>query len=202
MQSSANPEANVETAIVLELSVALLADPPTELTLIRVNNEEGIVTLTGQVSNQEVRRIAGEIASSHPGVASAVNYLEVTASRLPQPQRPEDTENLRPKEKQRMSYRLSCSDLGIHNCDWVVAGETAGDVIEQVVDRLRKEHDVRLPDAQTILAGDLDRDPIGDDVDLAADVIVERLREKLNLQGTGGTAGVDLDIDPGRWKSP
>lgn len=70
-------EADLQTAIVFELSVALLADPPTELTMIRVDTEEGIVTLTGEVDNPKVRRIAGEIASSHPGVASAINYLEI-----------------------------------------------------------------------------------------------------------------------------
>jgi osmotically-inducible protein OsmY len=78
-----HPGASVETAIVLELSVALLADPPTELTVIGVDNEEGIVTLSGEVGNQEVRRMAGEIARRHPGVASAINDLQVSPASLP-----------------------------------------------------------------------------------------------------------------------
>ena len=75
--------ASVETAIVLELNVALLADPPTALTVIGVDNEEGIVTLSGEVGNHKVRRMAGEIARRHPGVASAVNDLQVSPASLP-----------------------------------------------------------------------------------------------------------------------
>jgi hypothetical protein len=80
-------ETSVETAIVLELSVALLLDPPTRLTVIGVNNQEGIVTLSGEVGTQDVRRMAGEIASSHPGVSSAINRLEIHISS----QRPMET---------------------------------------------------------------------------------------------------------------
>lgn len=79
-QDAENRPAGVETAIVLELTAALLADPPTQLTVIGVNNDEGIVTLTGEVGDAEVRRMAGEIASSHPGVASAINDLQVSPS--------------------------------------------------------------------------------------------------------------------------
>lgn len=83
-------EASVETAIVLELSVALLADPPTQLTVIGVDNEEGIVTLRGEVGTPEVRRMAGEIASSHPGVASAVNDLQISTSDVADPEREQE----------------------------------------------------------------------------------------------------------------
>lgn len=78
-QNPKSRAANVETAIILELGVALLVDPPTQLTVIDVNNEEGVVTLTGEVDNYEVRRVAGEIASSYPGVASAVNDLQISS---------------------------------------------------------------------------------------------------------------------------
>jgi hypothetical protein len=83
LQTPENRPAKVETAIVLELTVALLADPPTQLTIIGVDNDEGIVTLTGEVGNAEVRRMAGEIASSHPGVASAINDLRLSPSDVP-----------------------------------------------------------------------------------------------------------------------
>jgi len=79
-QAPESGPAKVETAIVLELSVALLADPPTQLTVIGVDNVEGIVTLTGEVGTAEVRRMAGEIASSHPWVASAINDLQLGPS--------------------------------------------------------------------------------------------------------------------------
>ncbi len=92
-----DPGTSVETAILLELSVALLADPPTELTLIRVNSEEGIVTLTGEVGNPEVRRMAGEIASSHPGVASAINDLQVSSSSGPEEELEEGEQTSRQK---------------------------------------------------------------------------------------------------------
>ena len=84
LQVPENGPAKVETAIVLELTVALLADPPTQLTVISVDNDEGIVTLTGEVGNAEVRRMAGEIASSHPWVASAINALQLSPSGVPQ----------------------------------------------------------------------------------------------------------------------
>lgn len=80
VQTPESGPAKVETAIVLELSVALLADPPTQLTVIGVDNDAGIVTLTGEVGTAEVRRMAGEIASSHPGVASAINDLQLGPS--------------------------------------------------------------------------------------------------------------------------
>jgi len=85
-QEPENTQSSVETAIVLELSAALLADPPTQLTMIRVDNEEGIVTLTGEVGNAEVRRMVGEIASSHPGVASAINDLQISSPGATQPE--------------------------------------------------------------------------------------------------------------------
>lgn len=81
--NGAQLSASVETAILLELSVALLADPPTALTVIGVDNEEGIVTLSGEVGDHKVRRMAGEIARRHPGVASAINDLQVNPASLP-----------------------------------------------------------------------------------------------------------------------
>ena len=96
-----NPEKpgfNVETAIVLELGAALLAEPPSQLTMIRVDNEKGIVTLTGEVDNPEVRRMAGEIASSHPGVASAINDLQISSSHA-DPPGPQQARDVDEKEK-------------------------------------------------------------------------------------------------------
>jgi hypothetical protein len=94
-------ETSVETAIVLELSVALLVDPPTQLTVIGVNNQEGIVTLSGEVGTQDVRRMAGEIASSHPGVSSAINHLEIHISSQPPMTAHEDETTNLPKGEHR-----------------------------------------------------------------------------------------------------
>lgn len=67
----------VETAIVLEVTAALVANPPRELTVIEVMSREGVVTLKGQVGNTQLHTMAGEIASSHPGVEETVNALEI-----------------------------------------------------------------------------------------------------------------------------
>jgi osmotically-inducible protein OsmY len=67
----------VETAIVLEVTAALVANPPRELTVIEVKSREGVVTLKGEVGSTQLHTMAGEIASSHPGVEETVNALEI-----------------------------------------------------------------------------------------------------------------------------
>lgn len=100
-----------------------------------------------------------------------------------------------------MTIEISCSELGVHDCDWVATGETAGDVVEQVVRHLRKDQKINMPDAETILEGDFFEDPIGDATDPAASMIVRRLREALNLTGTAGTTP-DAGPVAGRLRSP
>lgn len=68
------------TTLLLQMTAALVVDPPTELTVIGVSDQAGIVTLTGRVSHQRFRAMAEEIASGHPGVTQAVNDLEVVPS--------------------------------------------------------------------------------------------------------------------------
>jgi predicted small metal-binding protein len=102
-----------------------------------------------------------------------------------------------------MRYTVSCTDLGIHNCDWTATGETAGDVVEDVVRHVRKEQKINLPDAQTIMEGDFWQNPLDDTMDPAVVTIVQRLRERLNLQDADtGTDVDDIDIVAGRVKSP
>lgn len=55
----------------------LLTDARTNVAVIEVINEQGIVTLRGEVDSAEVRAVAEEIAASQPGVLSVVNALEV-----------------------------------------------------------------------------------------------------------------------------
>jgi osmotically-inducible protein OsmY len=69
----------VETAIVLYMAAALVADPPTELTVIDVESEDGIVTLRGQMAEGELHSAAAEMASELPGVREAINDMENTA---------------------------------------------------------------------------------------------------------------------------
>jgi len=106
-----------------------------------------------------------------------------------------------------MAIELNCRDLGIHNCDWVARGETPGDVVEQVVDHVRKKHDIDLPDADTIMEGDFFEetiggapDPFGGTPDAGAATIVRRLREALNLEELDNTP--DAGPVAGRLRSP
>lgn len=56
---------------------ALLEDPRTEEAIIDVANDRGIITLTGTVQSEEIRRAAEEIARDQQGVISVVNELKV-----------------------------------------------------------------------------------------------------------------------------
>ena len=76
--------------------------------------------------------------------------------------------------------KIRGSDLGIEDCDFVATGESAGDVVDEVVEHLRAEHDLDLPDADVILAGKLSRDPL-EIVDPAVALVVERLTEALDI---------------------
>lgn len=99
-----------------------------------------------------------------------------------------------------MTRELACTDLGIRDCDWVARGETAGDVVEEAVQHLRTKHNIKLPDAETIMEGDFFEDPIGGTPDPAAATIVRRLQEALNLQETDSTP--DAGPVAGRLRSP
>jgi len=101
-----------------------------------------------------------------------------------------------------MTIEISCSDLGIHDCDWVAAGETAGDVVEQVVQHVRKQHKINVPDAETFMEGDFFEDPIGGTPDPGSATIVRRLREELNLQETGTGTTPKAGPVAGRLRSP
>lgn len=107
-----------------------------------------------------------------------------------------------------MDYRLSMEDLGIANDSTVLEAETPGELVEKVVEHLRAEHDIDMPDADAIMGGagratlavgGAGLNPVTsasgtpsvagvvvggglDDIDDAAVIIVSRLREILNLQ--------------------
>lgn len=68
---------DLATALLLEVTAALVADPPTELTIIEVADEAGIVTLSGRVSDPRFRALAEQIVAGYPGVSRAVNDLQV-----------------------------------------------------------------------------------------------------------------------------
>jgi osmotically-inducible protein OsmY len=70
-------EKALDTAIVAQVTAALLANPPAKLTAVEVANEQGVVTLKGQVDSPETREMAEEIAAHYPGVNTVINALKV-----------------------------------------------------------------------------------------------------------------------------
>jgi predicted small metal-binding protein len=90
-------------------------------------------------------------------------------------------------------FVVSGSDLGVAGCDEVFRGPTAGDVVTQVVEHLRSEHKIDMPDPDLILERDLEggstpnivrdvaRAVAGRPIDDEAAIIVRRLRDRLNI---------------------
>jgi predicted small metal-binding protein len=81
---------------------------------------------------------------------------------------------------QVMTKRIKCSELGVKDCDFTVSGETAGEVVGKVVEHLRAEHDIDMPDADVILAGGVRDDPL-EKLDPATALVIDRLKEALNI---------------------
>jgi predicted small metal-binding protein len=79
-----------------------------------------------------------------------------------------------------MMKKIECSELGIQDCDFTASGETAGDVVEQVVQHLRDEHDIDMPDADVILEGKVKEDPLAS-VEPDVALVIQRLTEALNI---------------------
>lgn len=66
-----------DTAIQASVTAALHADRRTEVSLINVRSEYGIVTLEGVVDSEEISQVAETITSLQPGVNMVVNELVV-----------------------------------------------------------------------------------------------------------------------------
>ncbi|OJX43929.1 MAG: hypothetical protein BGO78_02910 [Chloroflexi bacterium 44-23] len=90
---------------------------------------------------------------------------------------------------------VSAKELGVENCSFVARGITAGDVIEEMFDHLEKKHDFNMPDAETTLEmymTDLEEYDLNNvtalntelPLDEGVKLIVQRLKEKLNLSAT------------------
>lgn len=76
--------------------------------------------------------------------------------------------------------KIKCSELGIRDCDFVARGETAGQIVKEVVEHLRTEHDIDMPDTDVILAGEVAEEPLKV-VDEDVSLILERLTTALNI---------------------
>ena len=68
---------DTDVAIQTRVMNALLHDPRTNVAVIEVLNEGGVVTLKGQVDSVDIQKAAIEVAAGQPGVLSVVNALEV-----------------------------------------------------------------------------------------------------------------------------
>ena len=79
-----------------------------------------------------------------------------------------------------MTMTVTGRELGVADCDFEASGETAGDVVREMVDHLRSEHDIDMPDADVILAGKVSEEPLAVDEPGPA-LVVERLISKLDI---------------------
>jgi predicted small metal-binding protein len=85
-----------------------------------------------------------------------------------------------------MAREVSCSDLGVAGCNKTFRGETAADVVNQVKDHLESEHDIDLPQTEYILRDGIPiRTLLGEQIDEGARLIVDRLRDALDIRAEG-----------------
>ena len=63
----------------LRLLKVLATHPETRTAVIEVVNQNGLITLIGEVDSQEARQTAKKIIANQPGVISVINNLKVTA---------------------------------------------------------------------------------------------------------------------------
>jgi predicted small metal-binding protein len=84
------------------------------------------------------------------------------------------------KEQILMVTELKCEDLNVKGCSFTVQGETPKEVLEKASEHLREEHDIELPDPETILESkDISN------LEESVQIVVQRLRKALNISGKG-----------------
>jgi osmotically-inducible protein OsmY len=66
-----------DTSIVAHITAALSSDPRTDVAIVGVINERGVVNLKGQVDDPNTREAVERIARQQPGVVDVINDLEV-----------------------------------------------------------------------------------------------------------------------------
>jgi len=78
-RTTQSPESQVkDMRITAELKSKLVSEVRlSTLTNVNVNTTNGVVTLAGQVHNEEVRQKAEQVARSIPGVVGVTNNLQV-----------------------------------------------------------------------------------------------------------------------------
>ena len=83
-----------------------------------------------------------------------------------------------------MAIELNCRDLGVADCDWTATGETPEDVVEQAVEHLKKEHNIKMPDPEVIMEGKFSDDPLNSEASEEVRLVVTRMREELDIVPT------------------
>jgi predicted small metal-binding protein len=91
-----------------------------------------------------------------------------------------------------MTRRVRCEDLGILGCSFAAQGETAGEVLGEVTGHLEKEHGIHVPEATDILEGRVNENDLGK----GARLVVQRLRDVLNIKDNPQAPDVDTPITP------
>ena len=79
-----------------------------------------------------------------------------------------------------LTKEIACNKLGVKNCDYVAEGETAQDVVTDMVKHLRARHGIDMPDEEVIVSGET-RESIVEEVEPDIELIVRRLQEQLDL---------------------
>jgi predicted small metal-binding protein len=78
--------------------------------------------------------------------------------------------------------KLRCSeDLRIADCDLEVEGDTPGEIVSEVVEHLREEHGMDMPDALAITKGQVNETELDD----KTWTVVKRIREALDISDVG-----------------
>jgi len=95
-----------------------------------------------------------------------------------------------------MIKQIKCKDLGFEGCQFRTRGATAEAVLQEIVEHLRAEHDVDVPDADVVLEALLEDGEL--EVDEEVRPIVQHLFSKLDIELRGkrvlGTGGSGKDV--------
>jgi sporulation protein YlmC with PRC-barrel domain len=73
-------DTSADAALTAKVKAALALNKSAPATTINVDSQDGIVTLRGEVNEQQTRELAGKIAQDTPGVREVRNYLYVTST--------------------------------------------------------------------------------------------------------------------------
>jgi sporulation protein YlmC with PRC-barrel domain len=73
-------ETSADAALTAKVKAALALNKSVPASTVNVDSQGGIVTLRGEVNDQQTREFAGKIAQDTPGVREVRNYLYVTST--------------------------------------------------------------------------------------------------------------------------